>query len=91
MDIKFTETTFDTEFGKAKLAIFHYMGTDDPVIHLDSAVALYTMGSQHYEFIDMNMDNPWVRIVTSMTILDITGDDFKKCVRDNRLDSLLDN
>lgn len=50
-----------------KLAIFNYDGDDDPVQHIDDAVSQYTMGYRrcdYSEYIDMNMDNPWVRIIT---------------------------
>jgi hypothetical protein len=63
-----------------KMAIFTYKGEDDPVEHIDNAVSQYTNGYKRHEyneFIDMNMDNPWVRIVT----VDLTKDEM----RDNKL------
>ena len=61
-----------------KLAIMIYNGSGDPVIALDNAVKQYvrkiedkcpSCGAKKYEeekyneFIDANMDNPWVRII----------------------------
>jgi len=51
--------------GKGKIAIFTFKGESDPVKHLDKAVKLYTTGQQYIEFVDINMDNPWIRIVFS--------------------------
>ncbi len=46
-----------------KIAILNYVGEDDPVQALDEAVLQYTNGHDYTEFIDMNMDNPWVRVI----------------------------
>lgn len=46
-----------------KVAIFKYIGIDDPVIKLDDAINQYTTGFKRHEyteFVDMNMDNHWV-------------------------------
>ena len=60
-DIKIIE--FSLENGK--VAIFQYVGQDDPVDPLNEAVYLYTGGTKYTEMDDINMDNPWVRVVIS--------------------------
>jgi len=66
-----------------KIAIFRYNGDNDPVRHLDDAIRVYTDSCKYSytEFIDMNMDNPWVRIVTML----VDKDDM----RDYKLESVL--
>ena len=41
-----------------------YNGSGDVVKHLNSAVEKYTAGRDYNEFIDMNFDNPWIRVIT---------------------------
>ncbi len=63
-----------------KVAIFTYKGEDDPVEHIDNAVSQYTNGykiNEYYEYVDINMDNPWVRMVT----VELSKDEM----RDNKL------
>lgn len=49
------------------IAILKYIGDKDPVLALDNAVKLYTRGKEHIEFVDMNMVNPWVRVIVTGT------------------------
>lgn len=82
---KFLFTDGKDEEIYTKMAIFTYKGEDDPVKHIDNAVGQYTSGHKRHEyneFIDMNMDNPWVRIVT----VDLTKDEM----RDNKLKGILE-
>lgn len=60
-DVKITEV----KSGSGKISIFNYNGPDDPVCILDEAIGLYTRGSNYTEFIDISMDNPWVRVIIS--------------------------
>jgi hypothetical protein len=60
-DVKITEV----RSGKGKIAVFNYNGTDDPVLLLDKAIGLYTQGQKYKEFIDINMNNPWIRVILS--------------------------
>ena len=46
-----------------KILLLNYAGEDDPVRHLDDAVRQYVGRDNYTEFVDMSMDNPWVRIV----------------------------
>lgn len=48
---------------KGKVAIFMFIGEDDPVAKLDWAVSEYVGHYGYMEFIDINMDNPWSRVV----------------------------
>ena len=46
-----------------RVAILTYRGEADPVMKLDYAIKEYTKDQKYWEFIDMNMDNPWTRVV----------------------------
>lgn len=48
---------------KVKVAILRYIGSGDPVKHLDEAVHYYVGAQGYNEFIDANMDNPWIRVI----------------------------
>lgn len=50
---------------KGVIAIFMYVGEEDPVIMLDNAVRKYTEHESYHEFIDNNMDNPSIRVIVS--------------------------
>ncbi|MEI6815299.1 MAG: hypothetical protein WCL14_01715 [Bacteroidota bacterium] len=64
--IKIQESTIDLKNGsKGKIAVLMYVGDDDPVTKLDSAVSKYVGHTGYHEFIDINMDNPWIRVVLS--------------------------
>jgi hypothetical protein len=52
-----------TRAGQVKVAIFTFVGYDDPTVALDRAVATYVGHEGYNEFIDANMDNPWVRVI----------------------------
>jgi hypothetical protein len=49
------------------MVLFNYVGEGDPIPALNEAIEGYTnklpVHQNYSEFIDMNMDNPWVRIV----------------------------
>lgn len=65
-DIKIEESTIDLVDGrKGKVAVFMYTGSDDPVAKLDWAISVYVEHKQHMQFVDINMDNPWTRVVMS--------------------------
>lgn len=44
-----------------------YVGDGDPVSHLNKAVKEYVGDREYNEFIDANMDNPWVRVIIMKT------------------------
>jgi len=46
-----------------RVSILTYNGEGDPVMKLEEKVKEYTNGEQYSEFIDINMDNPWTRII----------------------------
>lgn len=66
MGVKIQESTIELTNGrKGKVAVFIYIGEDDPVTKLDWAVSEYVDHQEYNEFIDINMDNPWVRVILS--------------------------
>jgi hypothetical protein len=60
-DIVYQEAKTTNE--KVKVGILIYTGTGDPVKHLNEAVNHYVGHEGYNEFIDANMDNPWVRVI----------------------------
>jgi hypothetical protein len=48
---------------RVKVGILIYKGSGDPVKHLNEAVHRYVGNEGYNEFIDANMDNPWVRVI----------------------------
>lgn len=48
---------------KVRVGILMYVGSGDPVRKLNEAVNLYVRNEGYNEFIDANMDNPWVRVI----------------------------
>jgi hypothetical protein len=60
-DIIYQETKTTDE--KVKVGILIYTGAGDPVKHLNEAVHNYVGTKPYNEFIDANMDNPWVRVI----------------------------
>ncbi len=78
--IKIQESTIQLTNGKTgKVAVLIYSGEDDPVIELDRAVSEYVRGALHYQFIDMDMENPWIRVIL-WGINDINQVDFDSSV-----------
>lgn len=74
--IKIQESTIDLTFNrKGQVAILMYAGEGDPVAKLDWAVYEYVGNVGHNQFIDINMDNPWVRVIIS-GINDMNQEDF---------------
>jgi hypothetical protein len=60
-DIIYQEAT--TADPRIKVGILIYKGAGDPVVHLNNAVDQYVGNESYNEFIDANMDNPWVRVI----------------------------
>ena len=60
-DIIYQEAKTTNE--KVKVGILIYTGSGDPVKHLNAAVQQYVGYEAYNEFIDANMDNPWVRVI----------------------------
>ena len=46
-----------------RVSILTYIGEEDPVKKLDDKIKEYTNGREYTEFVDINMDNPWVRVI----------------------------
>lgn len=65
-DVTINESEYDLENGeKGKLAVFLYGGSGDPFVNLNMAISSYVGDNSYYEFIDANMDNPWMRVIIS--------------------------
>ncbi len=63
-EVTIQESVIELTHGrKGKIAVLMYIGAEDPVVELDSAVSAYVGHSNHAQFIDINMDNPWVRVI----------------------------
>jgi hypothetical protein len=60
-DIIYQEAT--TSNNKVIVGILIYTGSGDPAKHLNEAVHLYVRQEGYNEFIDANMDNPWIRVI----------------------------
>ncbi|MEX2484174.1 MAG: hypothetical protein WED10_06435 [Brumimicrobium sp.] len=58
-EIKISETKTE------RLAIFMYNGNYDPKPILDRAVSIYVEANGYHQFIDIEKDNPWVRVIIS--------------------------
>jgi hypothetical protein len=48
---------------KVKVGILMYTGSGDPSVHLRDAVSRFVGKEGYNEFIDANMDNPWIRVI----------------------------
>jgi len=75
--IKIQESKIKLTNGKdGKIAVLIYKGDDDPMGELDAAVKAYAgNGSRFFQFVDMDMDNPCVRVVVS-GIREMEQEDF---------------
>jgi len=74
--IKIQESKIDLTNGRTgQVAILIYAGEADPVAKLDWAVSEYVGNVGHNQFIDINMDNPWTRIIIS-GINEMNQEDF---------------
>ncbi len=60
---------------KVKVGILVYTGAGDPIKHLREAVRQYVGNEGYNEFIDANMDNPWVKVIIK-GILDVEKLEF---------------
>lgn len=46
-----------------RVTILTYRGEGDPIIKLNNKIIEYTNSEPYCEFVDMNMNNPWTRII----------------------------
>lgn len=84
MSVKVTELNHK---GKGKIGIFQ-SNSDDPFLELDTAIKKYVGNKGYKEFVDVNMDNHWVRIVISDFDY-LSGDDLQTYMRKTKIDSIL--
>ena len=74
--VKIQESSIDLTLGrKGQVAVLIYAGEDDPIAELDRAVSEYVGHVEYIQFIDNNMDNPWVRVIIS-GINEMNQEDF---------------
>ena len=63
-NIKIQESKLQLTNGRiGKIAVLIYVGDKDPILELDNAVSQYVGNELHSQYIDINMDNPWYRII----------------------------
>ena len=87
--VKIIETYFDCEDdSKSKMAIFT-SDLPDPVLELDEAIEQYVKNETYIEFIDTNMNNPWVRVVMSIKSNLKMEDFYPKYSRDGKINQIL--
>ena len=74
--IKIQESTINlTDGRKGQVAVLMYAGDGDAVGPLDKAVSEYVGNIEYKQFIDINNDNPWVRVIIHR-INDMNQEDF---------------
>jgi hypothetical protein len=70
---KYTEGDIEYEYtklGSNTLMAIHYRGDGDPIRKMDEFMRDKISNQYYTEFIDSNMDNPWVRVI-------VIGDESK--------------
>lgn len=73
-----SESVLSNEDGtQGKVAVFLYSGLENPSPILTHAVRTYVGDKEYHEFIDIGMDNPWMRVVLS-NINDMSQEVFDK-------------
>jgi hypothetical protein len=73
MNKKYTEGDIDYEYTKLGTNILmgiSYRGDNEPVKKINEFINTNILNKDYSEYIDMNMDNPWVRII-------VIGDESK--------------
>ncbi len=75
--VEINESELDN--GTKHIGLLTYIGDGDPVHHLDIAVKDFVKSRKYSEFVDINMDNPWMRVViVERTIPEIRDDRINK-------------
>lgn len=66
-DVLIREASFETEKEgeQGKIAIFTYIGEGDPISRLQYVVSEYVKNKGYNQFVDINGDNPWTRVICS--------------------------
>jgi len=64
---------------KGQIAVLMYVGDKDPVAKLNLAVSQYVGNFSHIQFVDINMDNPWVRVIIT-GINEMNQEDFNPLI-----------
>lgn len=75
--LKINETDFKSPNGKiGKIAVLLYTGSGEPSKILDFAVQQYVGTKPYYELIDAHLDNPWMRVIISDHLNELSQEDF---------------
>jgi len=76
-DVKIFEKEWQADNGSTnKLAIlWGGMSKDNPTQYMNDAVSKYVQHTGYNEFIEINMDNPWVRVIVK-DINELKFEDF---------------
>jgi hypothetical protein len=80
---KYTEGDIEYEYtklGSNTLVGIYYRGDADPVRELDEFMKNKISNKSYTEYVDMNMDNPWVRII-------VIGDESKFLFTKEKIES----
>ncbi len=63
---------------KGKIAILRGgLNSDNPIAVMNNAVSQYVERELHNQFVEIHMDNPWVRVILS-GINELEYEEFKK-------------
>ncbi len=77
-DVKIFEHNLGTGNVTGKIAIlFGGLSASNPKSYMDKVVNEYVGNNPYTQFIDIHLDNPWLRVVIS-GINELNFDDFKK-------------
>jgi len=63
MGVKINRIELNGKSERPSLAVFMFVGNEDPVKVLDDVVKKYVGENGYFEFIDANMDNPYTRVI----------------------------
>lgn len=76
-DVKIFEHSWTSINGRPnKMAIlWGAMSKDNPTAYMNSAVSEYVQSTGYNEFVEIHMDNPWIRVIVK-NINDLPFDDF---------------
>ncbi len=62
--VKIEASNIQLEDGnKGTVAVFLYEGEANPMVELEKAILEYVGNDTFNQYIDINMDNPWLRVV----------------------------
>jgi hypothetical protein len=63
MSIKINRIILNENEKNYSLAVFMYVGNQNPKDALDEAISTYVGDNEYYELVDDYLDNPWTRVI----------------------------